>query len=355
MKRYGNLFDEAFSEESLYEAWQQAGKGKRGKRGYFDFSENLSINLYDLRNEIINETYKPKPYKKFVLYEPKERIIHAPAFRDVIVQHALYKSIYNIFNNTFIDQSYACRIGKGTHAAADYVQETFRKLPLDSYYLQMDIKKFFYSIDKNILKMQIIRKIKDKKVVRLLLLFLFNKNFSGIPIGNLLSQIYGLIYLNPLDHYIKRVLKAENYCRYVDDFIIFGWEKKECLEALEKIKIFIDKELNLSLSRYTLQKINKGINFVGYRTWKNLRLVRKHSLYTFTKNSKLKNVESIVSILGHAKKTSSYFYFLKKLRKNYYDSFIQLPKSCRKRYNVLIKASRRNKWRKSRNGIMPVI
>lgn len=313
MKRAGYLFEQAFTHESLYQAWIDASAGKRGKRATLEFGRNLAANLDALHAAIHNGSYTPRPYKEFLVYEPKERTIFAPAFCDLVVQHAIYRLIYPIFNRTFIDQSYACRKGKGTHSAADYAQSALRRSDPNSYLLQMDIKRFFYSVDRTVLRRQIERQIKDARFVNLMMQFADYGEPLGIPIGNLLSQTYALIYLNPLDHFIKRELGARRYCRYVDDFVIFGWPRDRCLDALERIADFIDVELKLSLSRFSLHKCKRGLNFVGYRTWSGTRFVRKHSLYTFSNAVKSGNAESIASCLGHAKRTASFRYMQKAL------------------------------------------
>ena len=306
MKRIGHLFEQAFTPDALYQAWTDASAGKRAKRATLDFGRNLASNLDDLHTELHSGSYAIQPYKQFLVYEPKERVIFAPAFRDLVVQHAIYKLIYPIFNRTFIDQSYACRKGKGTHAAADYAQAALRGSSPDSYLLQLDIKKFFYSIDRSVLRGQIERQIKDQRFVAVMMQFADYGQPAGIPIGNLLSQTYALIYMNPLDHYIKRELGARRYCRYVDDFVIFGWPRERCVDALAKIEVFIADVLHLGLSRYSLHKCKRGINFVGYRTWRSTRFVRKHSLYTFAKAAKSGNAEAVASCLGHALRTGSY-------------------------------------------------
>lgn len=203
MKRVGYLFERAFTLDALYQAWVDASAGKRGKRATLEFARNLAGNLDALHEAIHNGTYRPKPYKEFKVYEPKERIIFAPAFCDLVVQHAIYKLIYPLFNRTFIDQSYACRKGKGTHAAADYAQAAIRSSPPDSYILQLDIKRFFYSIDRDVLRAQIERQIKDARFVDVMMQFAEYGQPVGIPIGNLLSQTYALIYMSPMDHFIK--------------------------------------------------------------------------------------------------------------------------------------------------------
>jgi RNA-directed DNA polymerase len=328
MKRIGHLFGQAFTPDALYQAWEDASRGKRGKRATLEFARNLGPNLDALHQELHANTYRPQPYTEFKVYEPKERTIFAPAFRDLVVQHAIYRLVYPIFNAGFIDQSFACRIGKGTHAAADYAQAALRSSAPDSYILQLDIRKFFYSIDRAVLAVQIARKIKDQRFVAVMMQFAEYGQPKGIPIGNLLSQLYALIYLNPLDHFIKRVLGARRYCRYVDDFVIFGWSRERCVAALARIIEFIRTDLGLELSRYSLHKIKRGLNFVGYRTWRSTRFVRKHSLYTFTQSAKMGALERVISLLGHAKHTASLRHLLTTLKANHHDLFDRIPSRC---------------------------
>jgi RNA-directed DNA polymerase len=240
------------------------------------------------------------------------------------VQHAIYRVIYPIFNSGFIDQSFACRKEKGTHKAADYAQMAIRKCKRNTYTIKMDIRKFFYSINRSILRKQIERKIKDQRLVNLMMQFAEYGDPVGIPIGNLLSQTYALIFLNPLDHFVKRVLKAKFYCRYVDDFVIFGISKKRCLTILEEVKKFII-DLDLSLSKYVIAPVQRGINFVGYRTWASKRFIRKHSLYVFTKAAKKDKLDSAVSCLGHALKTNSFRFMISKAKELNFGLYQQIP------------------------------
>jgi retron-type reverse transcriptase len=334
MKRVGQLFNQVFSEENLYFAYLDARRGKRKKRACFEFETNLGANLAALYGEVYSGSYKPKPYFKFIVHEPKERAIHAPVFRDIVVQHAIYRIIYGIFNRSFISTSFACRIGYGTHRASDYTQKALRAYNENLYTLKLDVRKFFYSIDRDILKILIERKIKDRRLVDIMLLFAKGDGPLGIPIGNLLSQIYALIYLNPLDHFIKRELKVGHYVRYVDDFILFGLVRDSCLTYREQIIVFLRKVLHLELSKSTIQKIKRGVNFVGYRTWQNRRLIRKYSLYKFRRLVKKGKQESVVSLLGHAKRTNSLSYMLQIIKESLNAKNIQLPKSYRRIYNL---------------------
>lgn len=329
MKRYGNLFNDVFSMENLYLAYLDARKGKRKKKATFEFESNLGRNIQDLYERIHDGSYKPDPYFQFTVYEPKERIIHAPSFRDVVVQHAIYRKIYQIFNNTFISTSFACRVGYGTHKASEYLQHSIQRYDSELYTLKLDIRKFFYSIDRDILQDLIAKKIKDKRLLSIMMMFTEKEGDKGIPIGNLLSQIYALIYLNPLDQFVKRILKIKHYVRYVDDFILIGSTRDRCLYMKSVIIDFLWYNLKLTLSKSTIQKIKKGMNFVGYRTWKTKKFIRKYSLYKFTKSIKHSNLQSAVSILGHAKYTNSLPYMLRKLREIDIPLLNKLPNNYR--------------------------
>lgn len=326
MKRIGFLFEQAFTLDNIHQAYIDASRNKHGKRACFQFGRRLGRNLERLHTTLHNGSYRPQPYYTFMVYEPKPRRIFAPSFSDLVVQHAIYRVIYPVFNKTFIDQSYACRKGKGTHAAANYAQRALQASPHDSYTLKMDIRKFFYRIDRNVLRVMIERKIKDVLFVDVMMLFADHGEPVGIPIGNLLSQIYALIYMNQLDHFIKRELRAKRYCRYVDDFVIFGVSKESATTSLSKIVDYISI-IGLELSKYTIAAIKRGINFVGYRTWISKRFIRNRSLFVFRRALRLGKIDSALSILGHARKTHSLKYLITTIKEKYND--LLLPKAYR--------------------------
>ena len=326
MKRVGFLFDKAFTMENMYAAYIDASKNKHGKRACFQFGRRLGRNLERLHTALHDGSYQPQPYYTFMVYEPKARRIFAPSFSDLVVQHAIYRIIYPIFDKTFIDQSFACRKGKGTHAAADYAQRALQASPYNSYTLKMDIRKFFYRIDRDKLRLMIERKIKDKRFVDVMMIFANYGEPIGIPIGNLLSQVYALIYMSPVDHFAKRVLKATRYCRYVDDFVIFGVNMENAVAYLNRVIAYIGS-IGLELSKYTIAAIKRGINFVGYRAWVSKRFIRKRSLFVFRRALKLGKIDSAISILGHAKRTHSLKYLITTIKEKHHD--LQLPKAYR--------------------------
>jgi RNA-directed DNA polymerase len=323
-KRIGYLFERAFSKENLYTAFLDARKGKRGKRATLKFEVNLGAEIEALYSELHSGTYKPRAYSQFYVYEPKKRLINAPSFRDLVVQHAIYRTIYDVFDKSFIDTSYACRKGGGTHKASRYTQMEMRKYSGDMYFVKLDIRKFFYSIDRAKLRKMFEKKIKDKRFVELMCEFAEMNTDKGIPIGNLLSQLYALVYLNPLDHFVKRELNVKSYVRYVDDFVLIGLTLDEAKNAKDLCEEFVKNELNLELSHWHIQKIKRGINFVGYRTWKRIKFVRKHSIYKMKKAIKKLKVESIISLIGHAKSTGTILYYRRLLIE--FDVLKLLPK-----------------------------
>ncbi len=314
-KRLGNLFEQCFSMEALFAAYERGRQGKRKTFSVMRFERDLGANLKALHDELHAGTYQPKPYRHFIVMEPKPRQISAPAFRDVVVQHAIYDLLNPIFDRGFIHDSYGCRVAKGTHMASDRVQHYLRKAAPDSYTLQLDIRRFYYRIDRAILRTLIERKIKDTRLVDLMLLFADDgKDALGVPIGNLLSQLYALIYLDPLDHFIKREMKVKNYVRYVDDFILWCDTRAQAIERRDIIIDFLQTRLGLTLSRWTIATVSRGVNFVGFRTWRKRRFVRKHSLFRFSRSLKAGDVPSLNSILGNALRTSSHAHMCQRIQ-----------------------------------------
>jgi retron-type reverse transcriptase len=312
-KRVGYLFERAFTKENLYLAYVDARRGKRKKRATLNFEKRLGAEIDSLHNELHSGTYRARPYSQFTIYEPKERVINAPAFRDLVVQHAIYRVIYKIFDSGFVKTSYACRVGGGTHKASIYTQNEMRKYSGELYFAKLDIRKFFYRIDRQILRKLFEKKIKDKRFIDVMCEFAEMNTKDGIPIGNLLSQFYALIYLNELDNYIKRELKIKSYVRYVDDFIMIGMDSDKAKEVKGLCEKFVQDKLNLELSHWHIQKIKRGINFVGYRTWKSIKFVRKHSIYKMKKAIKKFKIQSIISLIGHAVGTATMSFYRKLL------------------------------------------
>ena len=302
MKRIGNLYKEICSFENLYEAYLEARKGKRYRKGVLEFSAHLEENLLELQRELESKTYRTGEYKKFIVHEPKKRLIMALKFRDRVVQWAVYRQLNPHLDRQYIDDSYACRAGKGTHAALDrlayWLKKTHRK-PGKWYCLKMDISKYFYRVDHEVLIRILRSKIKDKDLLWLLEGIVNSEGEAfglpldadiaqdpeaqrltdcGMPIGNLTSQMFANLYLNEIDQFVKHRLREHYYVRYMDDMLILGSSKKRLREELRQIEGFLTTELKLQLNGKTsIRPVTCGIEFVGYRNWPTHRKLRKAS------------------------------------------------------------------------------
>lgn len=310
------LYDLITSRENLYKAAKRALKGKLSNARFYSYSINLSNNVEYLYKQIQKGTYRPHSDKEFDLWcisGQKVRHIVAPSIDDLIVQHAIYQIIVPIIDPKLIYDSYGCRVLKGSHRASDRCQYFLRKSPKDSYFLQLDIKKYYYNLDHAILKDALLHLLKEQDVVDFIALQFPQGKTVGMNVGAMIAQLMGMIYLNKFDQYCKRVLKLKRIIRYVDDIVIIGLPKKECLSLVQDIEQYLRTELKLSFSRVKILPISKGINFVGYRSWQQKRIIRKRSYKVFNKNLKKNKLDSLQSCLGHALKTSSYRTFIKKI------------------------------------------
>lgn len=310
------LYDLITSRENLYKAAKRALKGKLSNARFYSYHVNLSNNVEYLYNRIQEDTYKPHSEKEFDLWcisGQKMRHIVAPSIDDLIVQHAIYQIIVPIIDPKLIYDSYGCRILKGSHRASARCQYFLRKSPKDSYFLQLDIKKYYYNLDHKILKESLLHLLGEQDVVDFIVLQFPQDRTVGMNVGAMISQLMGMIYLNRFDHYCKRVLKLKHLIRYVDDIVIIGLSKKECLSLVQDIEQYLKTEFKLTFSKVKILPISKGINFVGYRTWQQKRIIRKRSYKTFNKNLRKNKVGSLQSCLGHASKTSSYKTLIKRI------------------------------------------
>ena len=304
MKREKSLYYKITDFSNLLLASRKAQKGKRFKKNVLKFNHHLENELIGIRDSLISHTYRPGPYHVFKIYDPKERLISAAAYRDRVVHHALCNVIEPVFEKTFIFDSYANRTGKGTHRAINRFQEFAGK---NRYVLKADIRKYFPSIDLEILKSLIRRKIACPDTLWLIYLIIDNSNQQegvydvfpgddlftpcerrkGIPIGNLTSQFFANIYLNPLDHFIKEELKCRYYVRYVDDFAVFDNDKKYLHQIKEETGAFLESlRLRLHENKTKVFRVETGIGFLGHMIFPDFRLLKKENLKRFRRRLK---------------------------------------------------------------------
>ena len=283
MKRFGHLFEQVYTFPALYQAFKKARKGSGKYLESMDYTFHLEKNLLALSESLKAETYQPAPYRYFYIHDPKTRRISVASFEDRIVHHAVVGALEPIYERSFIYDSYATRKDKGTHKALQRAQQFLRK---NTWYYKTDIQQYFASIDHAMLLSLIRKKIKDARLIRLIEKITANggDHGKGLPIGNLTSQFFANVYLNPLDHFIKHELGCRYYVRYMDDWVIFH-EDKERLKALHKaLKAYLHTELGLHLNpnaTYFNQRLH-GLPFLGARIFRaTIRMKRENKRRIF--------------------------------------------------------------------------
>jgi retron-type reverse transcriptase len=297
MKRCGNLWPDVITFENLLMAARQAQRRKRFRENVLDFNYKLEQELIQLQAELESKTYCPQEYRTFKIFEPKPRLISAAAYRDRVVHHALCNVIVPIFERTFIRDSYANRVGFGSHRALRRFTQFYRS---SAYIFQCDICKYFPSIDRAILKTLIRRKIKCPDTLWLIDTIIDRGNDQepaifhfpgddlltplqrerGLPIGNLTSQFFANVYLNGFDHFVKEKLKFKKYIRYVDDFALFSSDRAQLIEVRQHVEEYLATlRLKIHSIKSQIFSTRIGGNFVGFRVFRDRLRVRSHNLY----------------------------------------------------------------------------
>lgn len=293
---------------NLLNAYYECRLGKRKQESAGRFELSYEIEILKLQRELLVQTWQPLRPFCFVVTDPKIREIHAADFRDRVVHHALCRLLIPIFEPGFIKDSYACRTGKGTHKAVDRLKSFIRRVTDNftrpAYYFQGDILSFFTSINHDILLTLLKKKVKSPDIIHILEQIItpesiynpikrgqlslfaqipkhkslfFAPHNQGLPIGNLTSQFFANVYLNQLDQYVKRHLRAKYYLRYVDDFIILEDDPSLLEEYRLKINDFLPENLRLQLhpKKQIIRPIESGIDFLGYFIKPRYTLVRR--------------------------------------------------------------------------------
>jgi RNA-directed DNA polymerase len=277
MKRYGYLFEQIVSFGNLARAADKTMRGQKSKPAVARLNFNLEAEILRLQEELVSGTYQPRPYRAFEIREPKPRQICAADVRDRVVHHAICNILEPIFERQMVSDTYACRSGKGSHAAVARAQHFARR---SAYYLKCDVRRYFASIDHGVLKELLRRKLKDARVLTLLDKIIdhplpaaasigFGK---GMPIGNLTSQHFANVYLSEMDHFIRERLRLAGYVRYMDDFLIFGQQKAALHETLAAVRHFLHQRLRLEIKEeaVVLAPVSQGIPFLGFRIFPGL-------------------------------------------------------------------------------------
>lgn len=303
-------FEEIISLDNLLLAWQEFIKGKKSKPDVQEFSLNLFDNILELYNSLANKSYRHGGYKSFYINDPKRRHIHKACVRDRLLHHAVYRALYPFFELTFIADSYSCRLDKGTHKALNRFQEfaaiESKNNTRTCRVLKIDIRKFFASIDHEILLRILGGYIQDKEVIWLLEQIIRSYSSKpdknvGLPLGNLTSQLFANIYLNQLDQRVKHNLKIKHYLRYADDMVFLSAERGALFEILPRIGLFLQSNLKLSLhpDKIFIRTIAQGVDFLGWNIFPNHRTLRKNTQKRMFNRIKISpNDQTLQSYLG---------------------------------------------------------
>lgn len=278
MKRKGYLFEKLCSFDNLHKSFKKAFKGSGKTKEACRFHFYLENELWKLKNKLETDTYRPAKYRLFKIFDPKERTISVAPFRDRVIHHAAVQVIEPIFEPTFIFDSYATRKNKGTHKA---IKKAGKFLKASFWYYKADISKYFDSVNHDILLELLQKKIKDGRLLNLLERIIRNSgSIKGLPIGNLTSQFFANVYLNPLDHFVKDDKRVKNYIRYMDDMVFFANSKEYLKNVLNDVRVFLFNRLKLKLNpRYTfLNSRLNGLPFLGFRIFPNLKRIKKGNL-----------------------------------------------------------------------------
>lgn len=339
--------DRVLSLEQLLRAYENVRRGKSSLQSTLKFDYYREAHIGRLQYELATARYRSNPYSYFVVTDPKRRQIAAPNFRDRILHHALVAVIEPHFERRFIYDSYACRKGKGTHLGLARIKHflmaarSVHGATTPLYFLKCDIRTYFQSISWDVLLAILERTLTDKSTLSLMSALITQHKVcveqgklrslplsvvnphtrTGIPIGNLTSQLFANVYLNELDQFVKHTLRERWYGRYMDDFLIIHPDKEHLKAVRDAIGTFLQAELKLTLhpNKVYIQNTSFGISFVGYRIFHDHVLVRGKTLRRFqkrfTRRSHLVHEgrldpyhldASLTSFLGHLKHANAH-------------------------------------------------
>ena len=280
-------FSQICSIENLELAYYKASKRKKSANSFLFFRKNEEVNVQKIQQRLLSATWECGAYKQFRIFEPKERLITAAPFEDRIVHHALINVLEPLFERQFVFHTYACRKGKGTHAAIRQAQKFCKN---GMFFLKLDVRKYFDSIDHDILKKRLRRLTNEgrandlfQKIIGSYTSELAQKQNlqKGIPLGNLTSQFFANLYLSDADHYVLEVLKADGYIRYMDDILIFSKSLRHLKIIHKKLAEYCKENLALELKPPVFGRCDLGIPFLG-------KLVTKTQIKTLSEKRRLK-------------------------------------------------------------------
>ena len=267
MRRAANLFDQIVTCDNLRTAFLKAARGKQSLSAVREFAANLDGRIAEISQQLQTDQFPLGRFHQFVIRDPKERVITAPCFDERVLHHAIMNVCEPVFDRWLIDDTFACRQGKGREAAVGSAAGFAHR---HIWFLKCDIRKYFDSISHVQLRGLLQRRLKDRRLLSLLdrIIGSFRGEIGrGLPIGSLTSQHLANFYLGWFDRFVKETLQVRGYVRYMDDMIL--WDNDSCsLKTIEvKCREFLGDVLSLDLNPVTLQRTSAGVNFLGCRIW----------------------------------------------------------------------------------------
>ena len=302
MKRMSNLYPNICNMNNIIKTFNEVCRNTKNKQKVARVKEYQCMFISDIHKILTSKTYTPGPTNVFIIKDPKTRRIVSQNMQDKVVNHLVSRYIlYPAILPCLLDVNVASRTGLGTSAGVSLALEYHRKCKINFgkyYILKCDISKFFYSIDHEILKKKIRRRIKDPDALNIIDLIIDSEP-NGLGIGSMSNQVFAIFFLNDLDHYIKEDLKIKYLVRYQDDFLLFHESKEYLKECLEKITIFLKKE-KLSLNAKTrIYSSSDNFLFLGrnpsgrYCRYRNIKRKIKKRYHQYTTGDV--NLNSLIS------------------------------------------------------------
>ena len=282
MRRAKALFARVIDLAALERAFRRASAGKRHQAEVQAFEHHLETRLCEIRREVDAGAYRWGTYRRFLIRDPQQREIRAAPFRDRVLHHAIFAVLDPLFTRGYIADSYACLRARGTHAAARRYCEFVRARRGVGYLVQCDVQRYFASVDHRVLLELVARRVGDRRLLALVASLVEHGAETpgrGMPIGNLTSQMFANLYLDPLDHFVKEELRVRHYIRYMDDTVLLADDRAEARTRLREVERFLAERLHLRLNprRVRLAPLACACDFLGY-VHRSSVISRPHSL-----------------------------------------------------------------------------
>lgn len=305
-----HYYNNITSFENLAASWREFLRGKKKRADVEQFSLHITDELWQLHKDLKEKNYRHGGYRAFKINDPKPRDIHKASVLDRLVHHAVYRVLYPHFDTKFIHDSYSCRVDKGTHKAINRFRSFARKVSRNHtrtcWVLKCDIRKFFATIDHDILNAILAKHIQDAETLTLLseIINIFNTKGAigkGLPLGNLTSQLLINVYMNEFDQFVKRVLKAKYYIRYADDFVFLHTDRQHLENIVPRIAQFLKMRLKMELhpQKLHIKTVASGVDFLGwvhFPAYRVLRTATKRRM--FRKLGEFGSEKTLASYLG---------------------------------------------------------